>query len=296
MLNKRAEYASRKFDTPLVSPHWPEAVATLQGILTYPPFQHNTRLYGDFKYLASLTVGEGKPVAAGYAARKAYRQSMAIQEELEANFIGGNPDPDFLYVMRDSEFLKYYSQMIGRFWACNWDGYKVFLAKNAKVAVSNHYGDLTRVHLSDYLRQSYDKLLFVLITHRADNIDCSVYHEMFDLLESPPDSTAHCGSYLSVVRHGDVVQMMSHEDEAICLDLEPGHTWDDFYLDRYVSMASHGELRPTMMSIRVDGREEAFNTEGVCIVALDLEQDLVEVAHFPGVRGGEGFVLPINRP
>jgi hypothetical protein len=50
------------------------------------------------------------------------------------------------------------------------------------------------------------------------------------------------------------------------------------------------------VGIRVDGHEEAFNAEGINIVALDREQHLIEVAHFGMRDGNEGAVFEITRP
>jgi hypothetical protein len=300
MLNQQAYYAERHLEPLLVSPYWQEASHNLTGIMTYPPFEQSTRGEGDFKHFSLLTLPEIKPVSAGYAARLAYKKSTEIQEELRANFLSGNLDPSYLYVVRDNDFLAFYPHIHDRFSTGNWDGYKVFFAPEVDISAPNYYASSTRIRLNDYLRQSEDKLLLVSAVHDATDSACDEYRRIFREFGARIDASVHCGAFIAVVHRGEVFFSDFSIEESVQAVFAEGHTWGDFRLDHGLNILANNfpidHWDRIRVSIQVDGHEEAFNAEGINIVALDREQDPIEVAHFGVQKDGEGIVFKVARP
>jgi hypothetical protein len=252
----------------------------------------HTDRFEDFRDLALLAAEYRKPISAGYTARLAGREVEAFVEEMQEHFFGEHADPGALYILRSGYLAAKFSDLQGRFVCTEIDGYKVCCASEAKCDFERTYR-VESVRLDEYLVQVKDQTAIIAVKRDATmQLDGPARSVLRDL-GSRIDDLAPYGSYVCILSAGRIQFEQVGNDFAVTLNAARGDALGEMRLRHDLEVRSRGKDLGDLASVLVGSRETVFNRDGINIVVLDEQQDVLEVASFaePGSSHGHVFRL-----
>ena len=293
LLGQRNAYAARTWSTRLRSPQWDRALAGADALLTYPPNLKNTVMDDDFIDLAVLALQHDLPTSAGYAARQFQSHREEGVRSLQA-LLHGRPDPRAPLVLRNAYFAARYPELQDRYLCTNLDGFVVCFARDGGYRPERAYS-VAGTNLARLLEQTGGDLVVLagkgdLRAGLGDEDRAWLRARGSRIDELPPG-----GSYAAVLAGGNLVFEQMQAATTIAIEGVRGTALGPFTLVHDLDiLAAGGE--DGAASVLVDGREVLFNLEGLNLVVLGPDQEVLAVAVCARPDGAPGVVYTLGAP
>ncbi len=294
-LEHRAALSARHHVSRLRDQAWQEAFAVTAGVFTYPPFLHSTQYAADFEDIALPAVEAGKPVSAVYVARSPGVRGNQVADMWRRDVERGELDPNLLYIIRDSEFPVIFSHVGREFRGYNLDGYRVCLHSSHPLAGAAAYLNPRQCELTTFLAEHRADVLVLAVRDEATEKFPASARQLLSDMGATINELAYRGSYAAVCVDGRVVWDEVNNGGPVTASFAAGARLGEVACPRSLEVASAGLFHGNYVSIRLDGRDEAFTCRGLNVLALSREWQPLAIGVFDTYAGLPGLVMDITR-
>jgi hypothetical protein len=291
ILNIRTQYADLHFASSLRSGLWQDVLSHVDHIATYPPYQKDTDAPMDFRGIALLAAEHGKTTSAGYVARLSQSDLAAYGAELRQQMFE-RPDPRAVYILRHYNFINWFSSFSKVLDCTDIDGMKVCFAPASGIRVPAVYR-LKSYQLEDYLARVMDNTVVIVVKGEAtQNLGDSVKQQLAER-GSDIGQLQEGGSYAAIIHKGEMMFEQVKNDQPILAVAERGMQAGSLLFKKELIFRSGGLRGGNLASVLVDGKEQLFNLNGMNLLVLDEDQNVLEVACFDthSTQTGSALVL-----
>ncbi|MHB8079810.1 MAG: DUF6311 domain-containing protein [Candidatus Krumholzibacteriia bacterium] len=294
-LDQRATLAARHHQSRLLDPAWPQAFRATSGVFTYPPFQNSTQYRADFEDIALPAVEAGKPVSAAYLARSPGARGDRIAEAWRRGVERGELDPNLLYIIRDSDFPGLFRPVGRDFRGYNLDGFRVLLKSSCPLANAAAYVNPRQGELAAFLEEHRADILVMAVRDEATTKLTAEARQLLKAMGSTIEALAYRGSYAAVSIDGRVVWDKVDNAAAVNATFAVGDHLGAAVCRRSLEIVSAGLPYGNTVSIRLNGRDEAFTCRGLNVLALSRDWQPCAIGVFDTYAGLPGEIMDITR-
>lgn len=288
LLPRQQLFRQDRFVSRLQDPAWPQVMASTDRLLTVPLLNASTQFPYDFRDLDLPLLSRAVPTSAAYLTRSNAAAAGRWSADFLAGLAGGRrPDPGTTLVVRDTELLPYLQALWPDFVAHNLDGFRVFVARTVVLPGALAYAAPRPADLQDFLA-----------AHAGDTLVLAVRDEGTQGLS--PRSRAILGG------RGLAVGDLSYRCSWAAVFSPAGVLWQEVSADhavqgvvegpRPLEVRSAGLAHGNLVSIRLDGVEQAVGRRGLNILALDEGWRPVALGLFDTFLGEAGWSLEFQDP
>jgi len=254
-------------------------VSSVNRIMIYPPFERTIIKNDDYMNFAFLAAEQNKPVTTGYVARFSYDEFYNYRDKEIKDSLVNSLVNNSLYITNDNNLYVFINPVLQN--KAVWfkvGEYNCILNSNnvnAKRFLDN--GKYIKIDLIvEFLRKYKDQTVIMVAMDEATRNLSEIVRNYLQEKNSKINSLAYRGSYISIIRKGNINLEVVNNESAAILNYASKTNLNGFIIPKQLEIHSAGATFGNYSKILINGQEFSPNKRGINLVSLDDQMNVIE--------------------